>query len=308
MTQLLAVVGPTASGKTALAIELAERLKTEIISADSMQFYRGMSVGTGAPTTEEQARVQHHFVGFLDPREDFSAGAFEGLARARVADLNARGRIAVVVGGSGLYVRALIDGLFPGPEKDAAIRAVLQREAEEQGVPALYTRLRAVDPDYAAVIQCNDLRRIIRALEVAQLTGEPMTKLHRKHRERAKPLDAVQVALDWPREELYERINRRVDHMLTAGLLDEVQALLDKGYGDQIDRLCTLGYREMADYLRRRCTLEEAAEHMKQNTRRYAKRQLTWFRADPRIQWLPATGRDAGRLADDILQNHGLFA
>jgi len=299
--QLIAVVGPTASGKTALAIELAERLGTEVISADSMQFYRGMEIGTGAPTAEELARVKHHFVGHLDPGEEFSAGAFERLGRERLAELNARGKTAVVAGGSGLYISALIDGLFPGPGKDAAIRARLHQEAQEHGVPALYARLCDVDPDYADIIQNNDLRRIVRALEVHELTGEPLSRLHRDHRGQTESLEAVQVALDRPREELYRRIDRRVDYMLERGLLDEVQALLDNGYAEHIERLRSLGYREMAAHLRGEYLLDEATELMKRNTRRYAKRQLTWFRADPRIRWLPINDRTPGRLADYIL-------
>ncbi|HPG66625.1 MAG TPA: tRNA (adenosine(37)-N6)-dimethylallyltransferase MiaA [Candidatus Hydrogenedentes bacterium] len=299
--QLIALVGPTASGKTALAIEIAARLDTEIISADSMQFYRGMEIGTGAPEAQQLARVQHHFVGFIEPDAPFSAGAFERDARAIVDRLNRRGRPAVVVGGSGLYISALIDGLFPGPGKDAEIRARLQEEAETAGVRALYARLREVDAGYADTIQCNDLRRIVRGIEVYEQTGTPLSTLHREHREEAVALDAVQFALDWPRDQLYARIDRRVDAMIQAGFLDEVQRLLDNGYGPHIERLRSLGYREMAAYLRRECALEEATERMKRNTRRYAKRQLTWFRSDSRIQWIPAAGHSAEDLAETIL-------
>ena len=286
---ILAIVGPTASGKTSLAIRLAERLETEIISADSMQFYKGMAIGTGAPSRDELARVKHHFVGFLDPSQDFSAGAFETMARQIVADLNGRGKTAIVVGGSGLYVSALIDGLFPGPGKDQSIRRRLREEAADHGVPVLFARLETVDPEYARIINPNDLRRIIRALEVHERTGAPLSRLHRLHRESAPPLDAVQVAPDYPREQLYNNINARVDQMIGAGLLDEVRTLLEHGYAEHIERLRSLGYREMAAHLRGECSLEDAAELMKQNTRRYAKRQLTWFRADPRIHWLHVT-------------------
>ena len=302
---IIAVVGPTASGKTAVGIEIAERLGGEIISADSMQFYRGMEIGTGAPTAAELARVKHHFVGFLDPSEEFSAGAFERAARERVADLRAQDKPPIVVGGAGLYVSALLDGLFPGPGKDDAIRARLHEEAETAGVPALYERLANVDPEYAAVIQENDLRRIVRALEVHELTGEPLSKLHREHRSETESLDAVLVAPEWPRNELYARIDARVDAMLDHGLLDEVQALLDNGYGADIDRLRSLGYREMAAHLRGESTLDEATELMKRYTRRYAKRQLTWFRADARVHWLPASGHTPAELANDVLRESG---
>ncbi len=284
--QLLAVVGPTASGKTALAIQIAEHLGTEIVSADSMQFYKGMRIGTAAPTDDEMARVTHHCVGFLDPSEDFSAGAFQIRAREIVAALNAQGRPAVAVGGSGLYLRALIDGLFPGPGKDDAIRKRLHTEAEEHGAGPLFARLEEVDPEYARTIHPNDLRRVVRALEVYEVAGAPLSQLHREHRENTLPLDAIQIGLDYPRDALYARIDARVDRMLREGFLDEVRALIDRGYAPHIERLRSLGYREMAAYLRGECTFEEAAAQMKQNTRRYAKRQLTWFRADPRIQWI----------------------
>ena len=288
MTALLAVVGPTASGKTSLAIELAQRLDTEIVSADSMQFYKGMEIGTAAPTPAELARVKHHFVGFLEPSEEFSAGAFQAVAREVVAALNDRGKTAVAAGGSGLYVRALIDGLFAGPGRDEAIRQRLRAEAETAGTPALFERLKSVDAPYAAAIGPSDLRRIVRALEVYELTGTPLSVLHRKHRAHSEPLDAVQVAIGHPREVLYARIDTRVDRMLREGLLGEVRALLDKGLGPHIDRLRSLGYREMARHLQGECSLEEASECMKMNTRRFAKRQLSWLRADPRIHWLPA--------------------
>ncbi|MBI4558531.1 MAG: tRNA (adenosine(37)-N6)-dimethylallyltransferase MiaA [Candidatus Hydrogenedentes bacterium] len=287
MIAVLAVVGPTASGKTALAIELAERLDTEIISADSMQVYKGMEIGTAAPTAEERARVKHHFVGFLDPGEFFSAGEYQKAARAVVTRLNADGKIAVAVGGSGLYIRALLDGLFEGPAKDDRVRERLHREAEEHGVGNLYERLGTIDPAYAWSINENDRRRVVRALEVYELTGQPLSKFYEAQRARPSALVANQIALDWPRHELYERINRRADHIFTRGFVAEVKGLVNAGYQKQLDRLRSLGYRETAAYLRGECTLEEAKERMKQNTRRFAKRQLTWFRADKRVHWLP---------------------
>jgi tRNA dimethylallyltransferase len=289
---LLAVVGPTASGKTSLAIAVAERLRSqgreaEIISADSMQVYRGMEIGTAAPTPEEQARVRHHFVGFLDPGEYFSAGEFEQRARRVVGALHEVGKGAIVVGGSGLYVQALIDGLFPGPQADDSLRARLEDEAQERGTGTLYARLQGLDPEYAGVINRGDLRRIVRALEVHELTGRCISELHQEHRDNAAPLPAVQVALDYPRDQLYARIDARVDRILERGFLDEVRALADRGYEVHLERLRTLGYREFMAYLRSEQTYEQAADAMKQNTRRFAKRQLTWFRADERIRWLP---------------------
>lgn len=299
---VLVVAGPTASGKTALAIELAQRLDTEIISADSMQVYKGMEIGTAAPSLEERARVTHHFVSCLDPKEQFSAGAFGRVARSIAARLNARGRIALLVGGSGLYIRAAIDGLFPGPGKDEAVRRRLHDEADRFGVAALYSRLETVDPGYAAVILPGDLRRIVRALEVYELTGEPMSRLHRRHRAGAPPLDALQIAVDLPRDVLYARIDARVDRMIEAGFLEEVRALMDRGCLDRFAQLRTLGYREFAEYLEGRKTYAEAVEEMKRNTRRYARRQLIWFRGDTRIHWLRASGdTPVGDLADRAL-------
>lgn len=302
MRDVIAVVGPTASGKTALGLDLALRLDSEVISADSMQVYRGMEIGTAAPTPQQLALVKHHFIGILDPGEAFSAGMFERMARQVVKSLNIQGKIAVVAGGAGLYVRALLEGLFPGPEKNDAIRSRLHLEAEAEGVPRLYARLKACDRDYADLINENDLRRIVRALEVYELTGQPLSKLHAEHQEAAMPLDAVQVAFDWPREELYARIDARVDHMLEQGFAEEVRALLDRGYEKHLYRLRSLGYREFADYFTGRKTYEEAVRAMKQNTRRFAKRQLTWFRADPGIHWMkPESGRTIANYAEEAL-------
>jgi tRNA dimethylallyltransferase len=283
---------------------LAQRLGTEILSVDSMQFYRGMEIGTAAPTPAERAQVPHHFVAFLDPREEMAAGRFERLARTEVSRLNASGRPVVLAGGSGLYLSAVIDGLFPGPVRQPRIRARLKAEAAEKGNAWMMARLREVDPDYAASLTSeNDLVRIVRALEVYELTGAPFSQLHREHRAQAEALDARIFALDWDREALYARIDRRVDQMIAAGWIDEVQALLDAGLGPQIDRLKALGYREMAAYLRNEQSLDEAIAATKQHHRRYAKRQLTWFRADPRIQWLEMNeGADPGALANKIIE------
>ena len=303
---VLAIVGPTGSGKTALGVRVAEALHTEIISADSMQFYRHMAIGTGAPTAEERQRVRHHFVDFLEPNEDFSAGKFAELARDIVDRLNAEGKTAVVVGGSGLYVRALLGGLFSGPGKDDAVRARLHEEALVLGNDALYARLQEVDAAYASVINPNDLRRIVRALEVFELAGRPLSVLHREHREASKSLESLVVGLNHDRAALYARVEARVDQMLAAGLIEEVQHLLDLGYGADIERLRSLGYREMTACLRGECTREEAVELMKRNTRRYAKRQLSWFRREPGIEWLDAS--DDTDLVTEILQRLSPFS
>ena len=291
---LLAVVGPTGSGKTSLAIAAAKHLDTEIISADSMQFYRGMEIGTAAPTPEELAAVPHHFVAFLAPNETMAAGEYEPIARAEVARLNKQDRIAVVAGGSGLYISALIDGLFGGPTRNPEIRARLTAEAEEHGPAALMARLQKVDPDYAKSISSeNDVVRVVRALEVYEISGQPFSKLHQEHRAQNPPLPAVQVALEWDRAELYARIERRVDQMIAAGWVDEVQRLLEDGHGPEINRLKALGYRELVAHIQGKQSLETAIVATKQHHRRYAKRQLTWFRSDKRIHWLPASEESA---------------
>lgn len=287
MKPVLVVVGPTASGKTRLGIELARALDGEIVSADSMQFYRGMEIGTAAPTPEERAEAVHHFVSILDPDQDMAAGKYQCLARACIAEVQARGKTAVVVGGSGLYLRALMDGLFDGPPRDEAIRARLRHEARELGNAHLMERLRIIDPEYAATLTSeNDQVRLVRALEVYELAGTSLSELHRRHRESLEAMPVLQVGIRMDRNLLYQRIDRRVDLMMEAGWLAETGRLLERGYGPHLDRLKALGYRELAASLRGEQDLVTAVAAAKQHHRRYAKRQMTWFRADPRIHWL----------------------
>lgn len=287
MKPVLVVAGPTGSGKTRLGIELARALDGEIVSADSMQFYRGMEIGTAAPTPQEQAEVPHHFVSFLNPDQDMAAGEYQRLARVRIAEMQQRGKTAVVVGGSGLYLRALMDGLFDGPPRDEAIRARLHEEALAHGNARLMERLREIDPDYAAILTSeNDQVRIVRALEVYEVSGSTLTALHQRHREALEPMPALQVGIRMDRALLYRRINQRVDMMMRDGWLDETARLLENGYGPHLDRLKALGYRELAAHLRGEQDLATAVAAAQQHHRRYAKRQLTWFRADPRIHWL----------------------
>lgn len=287
---LIAVVGPTGSGKSALALALAEELGSEIVSVDSMQFYEGMEIGTAAPSLADRQRVPHHFVGFLQPDDEIAAGTYQETARERITLINRGGKTAVAAGGSGMYVSALIDGIFDGPGGDPAIRARLEAEAEAAGNEHMLERLRTVDPAYAAgLTSANDRVRIVRALEVYEIAGRPYSVLHREHRLRAESLPALQFALRYDnRQDLYDRINQRVCQMVDDGWVDEVMRLLDEGYGEQIQRLKALGYREIVAYLRGKQTLNEAISATQMHHRRYAKRQLTWFRADPRIHWLPA--------------------
>ncbi len=290
MKQAIAVVGPTASGKTRLAVALALRLDTEVLSADSMQFYRGMEIGTAAPTLVERCDVRHHFIGILPPDADMAAGRYERMARETASDLLDRGRIPVLVGGSGLYVSAFIDGLFEGPARNQRIRERIRARALDVGNAALLEQLRAVDPVYAALLSSeNDMVRIVRALEVYELTGRPFSDWHREHRETREPWKVTQVALRWDRALLYERINRRVGEMIAAGWVEETRRLIEDGYEKDLARLKALGYREIAAYLRGETELEAAAEAARQHHRRYAKRQVTWFKADKRVHWIECT-------------------
>ena len=288
MKPLLAVVGPTGSGKTALAAELAVRLNGEIVSADSMQFYRGMEIGTAAPPAALRARVPHHFVAFQDPLEEtMAAGQFQRMARERIAEIQARGKTAMVAGGSGLYIRALLDGLFEGPPRDDAIRERLRQEAASASSAALYERLQVVDPEYAATLTSpNDLVRIVRALEVYELTGEPFSAWHRRHRECPSGLNALRVGLRPDRDMLYRRIDARVREMFAAGWVDEVRELTASGREAAVQRLKTLGYREVLAVLRGEMAPEAAVESIARRHRQYARRQLSWFRHQPGIHWL----------------------
>jgi tRNA dimethylallyltransferase len=282
---VLAIVGPTASGKSRIALELARRLGAEIISADSRQVYRMLDIGTAKPTSEERACVVHHCIDICDPAEEYNAGMFGEDARAILARLQSEQRRAIVVGGSGLYIRSLIDGLFEGPSKDPRVRLALESFAAKEGPRALWERLRRIDPVTAERHGEIPVRRIIRALEVYELTGIPISEHHRQQA-RERPFHVVQIALDWPREQLYGRINERARAMIDAGLVDEVRNLRDQGFGIHLNALNSVGYKEVFAYLSGALTEPEMIAAIQQNTRRFAKRQLTWFRADKRIEWI----------------------
>lgn len=302
--RILAVVGPTGSGKTALALRLAEQLGTEIIAADSMQFYRGMEIGTAAPTAEERARVPHHFVGILNPSQRLPAGEYGPAARACAETLEAQDKVPVLCGGSGMYVQAVLDGIFEGPGRDPVVRAALQAEVEALGNAALLERLRHIDPDYAAVVGSpNDVVRILRALEVHTVTGIPLSTWHREHRATTPALPALVVAVDYPdRAALYARIDQRVEAMIAAGWVSEVEALLAAGYETDLLALKALGYTVLAAHLRGEQSLASAVAAIQKYHRNYAKRQLTWFRNDPRVVWLPAPeDGNTAALAETVL-------
>jgi tRNA dimethylallyltransferase len=285
-SQLTCILGPTAVGKTEIAIQLAQRLDAEIISVDSRQIYRQMDIGTARPTLEQLQAVRHHVIDCVDIDQPFSVADYQRLADVAIAEIHGRGKRALVVGGTGLYFRALVDGLFEGPSADAAIRAKLQREAETHGAIELHNRLHQCDPDAAAQIHPNNLVRVIRALEVYELTGVPISTLQQQSK-RAEPRYSFRAfGLNMPRERLYRRIEARADEMIRAGFVDEVKQILERGYSRDCTPLQSFGYKELIEYLNGTHTLDAAIALIKQNTRRFAKRQLTWFRRDSRIEWL----------------------
>jgi len=286
---LVAVVGPTAVGKTDVGLALAERLNGEIVSADAVAAYRGLDIGTAKPTPDERARVPFHLLDVADPDADFNVADFERLANAAIADIRARGRTPILVGGTGLYVRAVTAVLsLPHVPPQPDVRARLYAEAEASGTPILHARLVDVDPASAAKINQNDLKRIVRALEVHTVTGQPLSSFHTPEGVHGKPRPNTLVfGLDIaPREALYERIERRVDAMMAAGFEDEVRGLLAAGYPAGLKSLQSLGYRHLAAFLAGTIDRDTAVAELKRDTRRYAKRQLSWFRGDPRVTWL----------------------
>ena len=283
---LICIVGPTAVGKTEIAIQLAQHLDAEIVSLDSRQIYRGMDIGTAKPTPEQQRAVPHHLIDCVDVDQTFSVAEYQRLADTAIAEIRERGKRTMAVGGAGLYFRGIIDGLFDGPGADAEIRAKLQREVDEHDNVALHERLRRCDPETANRVHPNNLVRVIRALEIYELTGKPISSLQQQWKMNEPRYPFRAFGLNMPRETLYQRIEERVNRMVEAGLIEEVKGLLDQGCPRNCVAMQSFGYKELIDYLDRNRTLDEAIALLKQNTRRFAKRQLTWFRNDPRIEWL----------------------
>jgi tRNA dimethylallyltransferase len=283
--KVIAVMGPTAVGKTGLVLQLAKDLSGEIVNADSMQIYRFMDIGTAKPTAAERAEVAHHLLDIVDPDQDFHASLYSQLAREAINNLAVEGRVAIVVGGTGLYLKALLHGLFPAGHSKQSIRQRLHREGEKDGGVELYKRLKQIDPSTAGRLHPNDLFRIIRALEVWECTGKPMSVLQKEHGFRENPFITLKIGLKRPRSELYERINTRVEEMMELGLLTEARELLDRGYGPDLKSMQALGYRHMVQHLINGMKIAEAVRTMKRDTRHYAKRQITWFGGDQEIRW-----------------------
>jgi tRNA dimethylallyltransferase len=281
----LALVGPTGSGKTEAGIELAQRFDAEIINADSRQVYRRLDIGSAKPTPAQAAAVPHHLIDVVEPDQRFDAAQFRTLALQAIADITARGKRVVVVGGTGLYVKALRGGLFDGPSRDIELRARLQ--AEEEAEPgALHRRLVEVDPAAALRLHERDHVRLVRALEVYLLSGRPISDWQREHDFQSDEVRMRMIALSLPRAELYRRINERCEAMIAAGLVDEVRGLFAAGFDAQLPSLQSPGYREIGEHVRGLCELPAAVERMAQATRRLAKRQLTWFRGDRNAIWM----------------------
>ncbi|MBI4203243.1 MAG: tRNA (adenosine(37)-N6)-dimethylallyltransferase MiaA [Chloroflexi bacterium] len=283
--KVIVIVGPTAAGKTALAVELARRFDVEVVSVDSRQVYRGMDIGTAKATPEERAQVRHHLVDVVEPTDEFSLALFLALAHAAIGDIVARGRLPLLAGGTGQYLWALLEGWrVPAVPPDTAFRAEMEVLASEQGVEALAQKLAQVDPEALAVVDVRNPRRVIRALEVQRATGAPYSRLRAPGERR---YDSLIIGLTMPREALYQRIDQRVDEMLAAGWLDEVRRLLGQGVTPEHPSFASTGYRELAAHLQGETSLEEAARSIKTATHRFVRHQYAWFRLkDTRIHWL----------------------
>ena len=298
---LVALVGPTAAGKTELGMALAQQFNAEIINADSRQVYRRLDIGSAKPTPQQRAAVPHHLVDVVEPDEPFDCSRFRTLARAAIDDITRRGKRVLIVGGTGLYIRVLLHGLLEGPSRDPALRtALLQEEAHAPGT--LHRRLRSVDPAAATRLHPHDHMRLVRALEVYQLTGQPISTWQAQHHFGGNEFDTCILGILLPRPELYERINARCHAMIDAGLVEEVQRLHADGFGPDLPALRSPGYREIGDQVRGLYDLPTAVARMALATRHLAKRQLTWFRADKQIAWCAPDVDVLGRVATAFWQ------
>ena len=284
---LIVVGGPTASGKTALAIELAKALDGEIVSADSMQIYKYMDIGTAKPTTDELKECPHHLIGFREPDCDFSVADYTELAHKTIADITARGKVAIMCGGTGLYINSVVNDVdFGEYENDYELRKSLYELAKKDGAGVLLDMLAEFDPVSAKRLHPNNVKRIIRAIEFYKVSGVPISEHQERTKLKESRYDATMFLINHNREVLYDRINRRVDIMISDGLVDEVRSIMNMGYSRDLNSMQGIGYKEMIAYLEGEISLADAIDMIKQNSRRYAKRQLTWFRRDGRINML----------------------
>lgn len=285
--KVLLIVGPTAVGKTEVSLQLAKLLDSEIVSADSRQVYKYMDIGTAKPTEDQRAQVRHHFIDIKYPDEYYSAGQYGREARDCIEEIFSRGKQPIVVGGSGLYIRALVDGFFVPKVSDVNVKSDLKKRAAEKGISVMYERLKSVDPVTANRLHATDTQRILRALEVFEITGQPFSSFLEN---KPKPANFHQVffGLTLERGKLYSKIESRVDQMFTDGFLDEVKGLRSRGYGSSLNALQTVGYKEAFSFLEGTIDSSEMLDLIKQKSRNYAKRQMTWFRKDQRINWVDA--------------------
>jgi len=289
--RVIVIAGPTCSGKSYLGLKLAQLINGEIISADSRQIYKRLNIGTAKPTSDELQKVKHHFIDILNPDEDYDANKFSIDAENVIDDIHKRKKTALVVGGSGLYVKALIDGIVDSADKDENLRKELLTKKDKFGNEFLYNQLKKVDPISADKMLPQNWKRVIRALEVYYITGKPINRHHSGQNKNSK-FSFYQIGLNWDREVLYTRIEERIDKMIEDGLVDEVMGILNDSYTKKLNSLNTVGYKEIISYLDKEITLSRAIELIKRNTRRYAKRQLTWFRADERLKWFNVSSQD----------------
>ncbi|MGC8654035.1 MAG: tRNA (adenosine(37)-N6)-dimethylallyltransferase MiaA [Candidatus Kryptoniota bacterium] len=298
---VLVIVGPTGAGKTRIAIELSKRLNGEIVSADARQIYELIDIGTAKPTNEELNQVKHHFIGTFPLSETVSAGKYSDMARKAINEIFLRNKQPVVVGGSGLYVRALIDGLFDAPEIDEMVKKSLNDRLKNEGALKLLNELREIDPEAAEGLIPQNYKRILRALEVFYSTGEKISVL-RRIKPNPPDFSSFQIGVFVERGELYRRIDRRVDEMIASGLEEEANRILSMGYSPSLNALQTVGYREVVSHLRGEISRDRMIELIKKNTRHYAKRQMTWFKKDRRIRWVDGSKLSAGEVADEIVK------
>ena len=298
---LIAVVGPTASGKTALGIEIARRLNGEVVSCDSMQIYKGMDIASAKPTTDEMKGIPHHMIGIAEMSESYSVARYVDEAKRAIAEIHSRNKMPILVGGTGLYFSSLVDNLTFAEEKGTSeLRAKLTAEAAEIGNEAMLKKLHEIDPEYAETLHPNNLKRIIRALEVYYSSGVTMTEQQRRSRANPSEYDLTAIGIRFEnRELLYERINKRVDIMLENGLLDEAKESMSDGLATSAQ---AIGHKELIPFLKGECTLDEAVESLKRETRRYAKRQMTWFNRDERISWITADEADLKKLLENSIK------
>ncbi len=293
MRPLIAILGPTATGKTSLGLRIGEELDGEIINADALQVYRGLEIGTDKPSLEMRATLPHHLVDILDPEEVYSAGEFVRRARPLIDEIRQRDRAPILVGGSGLYLRALLEGLSPIPPSNPDTRRLLEERCADEGIAALYEELVTVDPDTARRLAPRDRQRILRALEVASSSGRPLSSWIRQRPLGAEPLKAIKIGLTVPRTILYDRISSRVEDMVRRGWVDEVAAILHQGVDPLVPAFQAIGYRQIVRHVQGGWSLQAAMEDTIRATRRYAKRQMTWFRKEKDVRWIPASDLEA---------------